>query len=213
MNAQELLQEISDYCRRTGLAESTFGRRAVNDGKLVNPAGDNAAEPKPDTPGRLVEQVAAHFGGLELLVNSAGVMNRLPLETVTETEWDETFAVNARAPFFLSLAAARVIALSPARTADRAPRFIARLAYPTYYADLIVPEAEAYDLDPLLMFALVRQESLFEGIATSSATDDASRAPARKSAAWRIAKRSLAQPTRPACPPEPTSTMRMRTRE
>lgn len=35
MNAQELLQEISDYCRTTGLAESTFGRRAVNDGKLA----------------------------------------------------------------------------------------------------------------------------------------------------------------------------------
>jgi hypothetical protein len=34
-NAQELLQEISDYCRHTGLAESTFGRRAVNDGKLT----------------------------------------------------------------------------------------------------------------------------------------------------------------------------------
>ena len=28
MNAQELLQEISEYCRHTGLAESTFGRRA-----------------------------------------------------------------------------------------------------------------------------------------------------------------------------------------
>src|SRR3954471_16871248 len=36
MNAQELLQEISDYCRQTGLAESTFGRRAVNDGKLTD---------------------------------------------------------------------------------------------------------------------------------------------------------------------------------
>ena len=35
MNHQELLQEISDYCRKTGLAESTFGRRAVNDGKLA----------------------------------------------------------------------------------------------------------------------------------------------------------------------------------
>jgi hypothetical protein len=34
-NAQELLQEISDYCRHSGLAESTFGRRAVNDGKLT----------------------------------------------------------------------------------------------------------------------------------------------------------------------------------
>ena len=36
MNAQDLLQEISDYCRHTGLAESTFGRRAVNDGKLAS---------------------------------------------------------------------------------------------------------------------------------------------------------------------------------
>jgi hypothetical protein len=35
MNAQELLQEIADYCRHSGLAESTFGRRAVNDGKLT----------------------------------------------------------------------------------------------------------------------------------------------------------------------------------
>src|SRR3954466_6378490 len=31
-----ILQEIADFCRQTGLAESTFGRRAVNDGKLAN---------------------------------------------------------------------------------------------------------------------------------------------------------------------------------
>lgn len=30
-----LLKEISEFCRATGLAESTFGRRAVNDGKLA----------------------------------------------------------------------------------------------------------------------------------------------------------------------------------
>jgi hypothetical protein len=36
MNAEALLQEISDYCRNVGLAESTFGRLAINDGKLVN---------------------------------------------------------------------------------------------------------------------------------------------------------------------------------
>jgi SAM-dependent methyltransferase len=35
MRAHELLQEISEYCRAGGLAESTFGRRAVNDGKLA----------------------------------------------------------------------------------------------------------------------------------------------------------------------------------
>ena len=36
MDAQTLLQEISEYCRRTGMAESTFGRLSVNDGKFVN---------------------------------------------------------------------------------------------------------------------------------------------------------------------------------
>ncbi|HJW83936.1 MAG TPA: tetratricopeptide repeat protein, partial [Anaerolineae bacterium] len=65
--------------------------------------------------------------------------------------------------------AARLLALSPAQTAAEAPAFIARLAYPIYYADLVIPEAEAYGLDPLLMFALIRQESEFESIATSSA--------------------------------------------
>ena len=35
MNDQ-ILQEISEFCRERGLAESTFGRRAVNDGKLAN---------------------------------------------------------------------------------------------------------------------------------------------------------------------------------
>ncbi len=33
---EQILQEIGEFCRRRGLAESTFGRRAVNDGKLAN---------------------------------------------------------------------------------------------------------------------------------------------------------------------------------
>src|ERR1700722_3650864 len=34
--ADQLLAEISNYCRPAGIAESTFGRLAVNDGKLVS---------------------------------------------------------------------------------------------------------------------------------------------------------------------------------
>jgi pteridine reductase len=56
-------------------------------------------------PGVLVEQVASAFGGLDVLVNSAAIMARTPLDTVTPAEWDATFAINARAPFFTSLAA------------------------------------------------------------------------------------------------------------
>jgi pteridine reductase len=64
---------------------------------------------KADAPAALVQKVAKRFGRLDLLVNSAAVMRRLALDTVTPAEWDETFAVNARAPFFLSLAAAGVM--------------------------------------------------------------------------------------------------------
>jgi soluble lytic murein transglycosylase len=67
------------------------------------------------------------------------------------------------------LAAGSLIRLSPAKTSDQAPAFLARLMYPIYYANLVVPEAQANNLDPLTIFALIRQESLFEGVATSSA--------------------------------------------
>jgi len=33
---EQILREITDFCRQRGLAESTFGRRAVNDGKLAS---------------------------------------------------------------------------------------------------------------------------------------------------------------------------------
>ncbi len=68
------------------------------------------------------------------------------------------------------LCASRVMALSPVTRTLDAPAFIVRLAYPTYYANLVLGDAEATGLDPLLIFALIRQESLFESLATSSAS-------------------------------------------
>jgi hypothetical protein len=35
VDAEALLQDVTRYCRRVGMAESTFGRLAVNDGKFV----------------------------------------------------------------------------------------------------------------------------------------------------------------------------------
>ncbi len=65
------------------------------------------------------------------------------------------------------MAAANLIRLSPAATPLDAPPFLARLAYPTYYADLVEANALNENLPPLLVFSLIRQESLFEGFATS----------------------------------------------
>jgi len=68
------------------------------------------------------------------------------------------------------LCAVRVVYLSPGSTVLEAPAFIARLAYPTYHEDLVLQHARQSDLAPPLVFALVRQESLFESLATSSAS-------------------------------------------
>ena len=50
-----------------------------------------------------------------------------------------------------------------------APPYFNHVRYGTYYADLIVPDAEAQGLHPLFLFSVVRQESLFEGFVRSTA--------------------------------------------
>jgi pteridine reductase len=55
----------------------------------------------------LVDRVAGHFAGLDVLVNSAAIMVRTPLMEVTPAQWDDIMAINLRAPFFCAQAAAR----------------------------------------------------------------------------------------------------------
>lgn len=50
-----------------------------------------------------------------------------------------------------------------------APAYFNHLRYGLYYHDLIIEEAQRYGLDPLFMFSVIRQESLFEGFVRSSA--------------------------------------------
>jgi pteridine reductase len=57
----------------------------------------------------LAGDVVRACGRLDVLVNSAATMMRTPLDTVTPAQWDDVFALNLRAPFFLSLAAARAM--------------------------------------------------------------------------------------------------------
>ena len=54
---------------------------------------------------RIVEETVKAFGGLDLLVNCAGLSHKGSFTTVTPEEWDRIFAVNAKAPFFISQAA------------------------------------------------------------------------------------------------------------
>ena len=67
----------------------------------------------------LVEAVQRRFGALDVLVNSAAVMVRTPFGEVTAGQWDSMFALNLRAPFFLSQAAARAMGWGGAERGQR----------------------------------------------------------------------------------------------
>lgn len=54
----------------------------------------------------LIAATVAHFGRLDALVNNASRFYATPLGTIDAQEWDDLFAVNARAPLLLAQAAA-----------------------------------------------------------------------------------------------------------
>ncbi len=50
----------------------------------------------------MVAEIVAAFGRIDVLVNSASVFYRKPLEEVTERDWDSNLDTNLKAPFFLA---------------------------------------------------------------------------------------------------------------
>jgi NAD(P)-dependent dehydrogenase (short-subunit alcohol dehydrogenase family) len=56
---------------------------------------------------KAVNDAAATFGRLDILVNSAGIWRAAPIDTLSLADFDETMSVNLRAPFVASKAAAR----------------------------------------------------------------------------------------------------------
>jgi pteridine reductase len=59
-----------------------------------------------DAPAALIDRVVACYDTLDVVVNSAAIMIRTPIGDVTADDWDRVFALNLRAPFLLSQAAA-----------------------------------------------------------------------------------------------------------
>lgn len=63
----------------------------------------------PQTPGRIVREAHAHFGQLDVLVNSAANFERAAVLDFDPETWDRVFAVNTRAPFFAAQTAATLM--------------------------------------------------------------------------------------------------------
>ena len=111
----------ADSARETvAMIEDAGGKASFFHNDLTDPHGPQA----------LIDAVLESFGKLDILVNSAAVMERTPLGDVTVEVWDKMFAINLRAPFFLSQAAAAV--MPPGSTIINISDLAAYESWPTY---------------------------------------------------------------------------------
>jgi soluble lytic murein transglycosylase len=149
-------------------AETWLRDRLAADG-VVPPANLGALSPElAAEPQRIIGEKLWQLGLLEEA--------KAELETLREKYTGDALANYQMALYFRelglyrsSIVAASALLRQASATVFDAPRFLGRLSYPVYFADLILPLAEKYGYDPRLQFALVRQESLFESFAWSGA--------------------------------------------
>lgn len=80
-------------------AQKSAGKNEINTVCIPADLGD------PSAPESIVEETVKWLGGIDILVNCAGLSQAGSFTEVTPEQWDRIFAVNARAPFFLCKAA------------------------------------------------------------------------------------------------------------
>jgi NAD(P)-dependent dehydrogenase (short-subunit alcohol dehydrogenase family) len=80
----------------------------------------------------LIAETKRVFGGLDILVNSASLFERAPFAAITEADFDRVLAVNLKAPFFLSQAAAPLLATGAGGTIINILDLSAVQAWPSY---------------------------------------------------------------------------------
>jgi 2-deoxy-D-gluconate 3-dehydrogenase len=60
-----------------------------------------------DSIDKVVNTAVAEFGKVDILINNAGIIRRVPAIEFTEEDWDDVMMLNAKTVFFLARAAAR----------------------------------------------------------------------------------------------------------
>jgi NAD(P)-dependent dehydrogenase (short-subunit alcohol dehydrogenase family) len=97
---------------REGARLALVGRRLEKLQQLAREIGNSALPIAADVSQKTdIEQVitrtVAEFGGINVLVNNAGVLHIGTAEQITEEQWDETFNINVRGVWLLSRAVLR----------------------------------------------------------------------------------------------------------
>ena len=54
-----------------------------------------------EAPEEIMQQTVSEFGGIDILINNAGMPHKAPISEADPGLWNKMFAVNARAPYFL----------------------------------------------------------------------------------------------------------------
>lgn len=101
--------DLALHCRRSRreLDELIAGLEQARPRSTLALQADLAqSEALPD----LVDAALERFGRLDALINNASSFEPTPVGATTTAQWDELFASNARAPFFLAQAAAAALA-------------------------------------------------------------------------------------------------------
>ena len=106
--AERLLAEGASVVA-VGRNEQALARLASDapPGRFASWAGDVTAS---EAPAAIVEVARARFGGLDVLVNAAGIIGSGTVESTTDEAWDQMLDVNLRAPFRLMRAAVPLLA-------------------------------------------------------------------------------------------------------
>ena len=77
-----------------------------------------------------VKTAAEKFGGIDILINNAGVAQSTPFEDVTPEEFDRIMAINTRVPFFLTQYTLPYLKRSETPTVINIASVVAHSGYP-----------------------------------------------------------------------------------
>jgi len=89
------------------LDETTARVQAL--GRRFLPLSANLLEAHTEDMTKVIEQVVAGLGSLDVLINNAGIIRRAPVLEFSEKDWDDVMHINLKAVFLLSQAAGRVM--------------------------------------------------------------------------------------------------------